>query len=158
MKRHTLARSLTPLLHSTKGPVEQSKRYMCQLLRQADHRLAESRTWQWRFGHYRTLAYKIAACDVRWFWRKSAEAFKIHCQIPESRTGKPTMVTLKIQIDCFTVYDTAPLGDKTYVRSHLGCGTGPYSSVFAVLANIQKKQTRCKYTRFWNEVEFDLEH
>ena len=43
--------------------------------------------------------------------RKPTETFKIHCQIVESRTGKPAMVTLKIQLNCFTVRDTTPLSE-----------------------------------------------
>ena len=54
------------------------------------------------FGHYQILAYKISACEVCMIWRKPTEAFKIHCQIAESRTRKPAMVTLKMQFDCFT--------------------------------------------------------
>ena len=42
--------------------------------------------------------------------------------IAESRTGKPAMVTLKIQLDCSIVHDTT-LWTNMYVRSHLGCGT-----------------------------------
>ena len=49
--------------------------------------------------------------------------------IAESRTGKPAMVTLKIQPDCSTVHDTF-LWSNIYVRSHLGCGTDSVSSVF----------------------------
>ena len=49
--------------------------------------------------------------------------------IAESRTGKPAMVTLKIQPDCFTVHDTT-LWANIFVRSHLGCGT---DSIFICL-------------------------
>ena len=63
------------------------------------------------FGHYRILAYKISACEVSMIWRKPTEAFKINCQIAESRTGKAAMAPLKIQLDCFTVHDTTPLGE-----------------------------------------------
>ena len=134
----------TPL-HETKGPGKQSKRYMCQLLRQTDHHLAESHTWWWCcvygsknsrvslgtqdkqdkgkctlfyccFCHYRILAYKIAACEVCKIWRKPTEALKINCQIAESRTGKPAMVTLKMQLNCFTVCDMTPLGEYVCVQ------------------------------------------
>ena len=40
----------------------------------------------------------------------------------KSRTGKPAMVTLKIQLNCSTVHDMT-LWSNIYVRSHLGCGT-----------------------------------
>ena len=49
--------------------------------------------------------------------------------IAESRTGKPAMVTLKIQPDCSMVHDTT-LWANIFVRSHLGCGT---DSVFICL-------------------------
>ena len=55
------------------------------------------------FGHYRMLAYKILACGVCMICRKPTEACKNPLQIAESRTGKPAMVTLKIQPDCSTV-------------------------------------------------------
>ena len=53
--------------------------------------------------------------------RKPTEACKNPLPIAESRTGKPAMVTLKIQPDCSTVHDTF-LWANIYVRSHLGCG------------------------------------
>ena len=68
------------------------------------------------FGHYRILTNKISAYEVCIIWQKPAEAFKIHCQIAESGTGKPVMVTLKIQLDCFTVYGTTPLGEHICVQ------------------------------------------
>ena len=42
--------------------------------------------------------------------------------IAEPRTGKPAMVTLKIQLDFSMVHDTT-LWANIFVRSHLGCGT-----------------------------------
>ena len=68
------------------------------------------------------LTYKTSACEVCIIWRKPTETLKIHLLIAESRTGKPAMVTLKIQLDCFTVHDTT-LWANIFVRSHLGCGT-----------------------------------
>ena len=59
---------------------------------------------------------------------------KNHRQSPESRTGKPAMVTLKIQLDCSMVHDTT-LWAKIYVRSHLGCGT---DSVFICFCKSHK--------------------
>ena len=61
--------------------------------------------------------------------RKPTEACKISLPITKSRTGKPAMVTLKIQPDCSTVHNTF-LWANIYVRSHLGCGTDSVSSVF----------------------------
>ena len=54
--------------------------------------------------------------------------------IAESRTGKPAMVTLKIQLDCSTAHDTT-LWPNIFVRSHLGCGT---DSVFICLCRSHK--------------------
>ena len=60
---------------------------------------------------------------------KAYRSIKNPLPIAESRTGKPAMVTLKIQPDCSTVHDTF-LWANIYVRSHLGCGTDSVSSVF----------------------------
>ena len=60
---------------------------------------------------------------------KAYRSIKDPLPIAESRTGKPAMVTLKIQPDCSTVHDTF-LWANIYVRSHLGCGTDSVSSVF----------------------------
>ena len=73
------------------------------------------------FDHYRMLTYKISACEVCMIWRKPTEALKKPSPIAESRTGKPAIITLKIQLDCSTVHDTS-LWANVYVRSHLGCG------------------------------------
>ena len=81
------------------------------------------------FDHYRMLAYKISACEVCMICRKPTEACKNPLSIAESRTGKPAMVTLKIQPNCSTVHDTF-LWANIYVRSYLGCGTDSVSSVF----------------------------
>ena len=75
------------------------------------------------FGHYRMLAYKISACEVCIIWRKLTEACKTPLPIADSRTGKPAMVTLKMQPDCSTVHDMT-LWTNIYVLSHLGCGSG----------------------------------
>ena len=61
------------------------------------------------FGHYRMLTYKISACEVSIIWRKPTEAIQIPLPIGKSRTGKPPMVTLKIQLHCSTVHYTSPL-------------------------------------------------
>ena len=54
--------------------------------------------------------------------------------IAESRTGKPAMVTLKIQLDCSTVHDKT-LWANIFVHNHLGCGT---DSVFICLCRSHK--------------------
>ena len=92
------------------------------------------------FSHYWMLTYKISACEVCIIWRKPTEAFQNPLAIAESRTGKPAMVTLKIQLHCSTVYDTSLLAN-IYMRSHLGCGT---DSVFIGLTNISEMQKWCK--------------
>ena len=53
---------------------------------------------------------------------KAYRSIEIPLPIPESKTGKPAMVTLKIQLNCSTVHDTT-LWATIFVRSHLGCGT-----------------------------------
>ena len=83
---------------------------------------------------------------------KAYRRIKIQLLIAKSRTGKPTMVTLKMQFDCSTVHDTT-LWAEICVRSHLGCGT---HSVFIGLTDISKMQKRCKWTGFWNLVKFDI--
>ena len=70
---------------------------------------------------------------------KPTEACKNPLPIAESRTGKPAMVTLKIQPDCSTVHNTF-LWVNIYVRSHLGCGTDSFHPFFAGLTNISKTQ------------------
>ena len=87
------------------------------------------------FGHYQMLAYKIAACEACIIWRKPTEAFINPLPIAESRTGKPAMVTLKIQLHCSTVHDMTPLAN-IYVHSHLGCGT---DYVFIGLTDFENK-------------------
>ena len=74
------------------------------------------------------LAYNILACEVCMISQKPTEACKNPLPIAESRTGKPAMVTLKIQPDCSTVHNTF-LWVNICVRSHLGCGTDSVSQV-----------------------------
>ena len=57
------------------------------------------------FDHYRMFAYKLSVCEVCIIWRTPTEAFKNQLPIAESRTGKPAMVALKIQLDCSMVHD-----------------------------------------------------
>ena len=86
------------------------------------------------FHHYRILAYKISVCEVCRIWRKPTEAFKNRSPIAESRTGKPAMVALKIQLDCSTVRDMT-VWANIFVHSHLGCGT---DSVFILFCKSHK--------------------
>ena len=72
------------------------------------------------FDHYRMLANKISVCEVCIIWRKPTEAFKNPSPIAESRTGKPSMVALKIQLDCSTVHDKT-MWANIFMHSHLGC-------------------------------------
>ena len=57
---------------------------------------------------------------------KAYRSIKNPLPIAESRTVKPAMVTLKTQLDCSTVHDTA-LWANIFVRTHLGCGTDSVS-------------------------------
>ena len=100
------------------------------------------------------LTYKTSACEVCIIWRKPTETLKIHLPITESSTGKPAMVTLKIQLDCFTVHDTT-LWANIFVRSHLGCGRDSVFIAFAGLTNISKTQKWCKQTGFLKIIKFD---
>ena len=60
---------------------------------------------------------------------KAYRSIKNPLPIAESRTGKPAVVTLKIQPDCSTVHDTT-LWANIFARSHLVCGT---DSIFICL-------------------------
>ena len=84
--------------------------------------------------HYRMLAYKISACEVCIIWRKPTEALKNPSPIAGSRTGKPAIVALKIQLDCSTVHDMT-VWANIFVHSHLGCGT---DSVFILFCKSHK--------------------
>ena len=65
---------------------------------------------------------------------KAYRSIKNPLPIAESRTGKPAMVTLKIQLHCSTVHDRT-LRANIFVRTHLGCGT---DSVFKCLCRSHK--------------------
>ena len=98
------------------------------------------------------MSYNISACEVCIIWRKPTEACKNPLPIAESRTGKPAMVTLKIQPDCSTVHDTF-LWANIYVRSHLGCGTDSVSSVFLQVSQIfQRRKSDANKQDFENKL------
>ena len=101
------------------------------------------------------LAYKIAACEVWIIWQKPTETLKIHLPIAESRTGKPAMVTLKIQLDCFTVHDTT-LWANIFVHSHLGCGTDFIFICFYRSHKYFKYKKWCKLTGFLKIFKFNM--
>ena len=86
------------------------------------------------FDHNRMLAFKISVCEVCIICQKPTEAFKNPSPIAESRTGKPAMVALKIQLDCSTVRDMT-VWVNIFVHSHLGCGT---DSVFILFGKSHK--------------------
>ena len=72
--------------------------------------------------------------------------------IAKSRTGKPAMVTLKIQPDCSTAHDMF-LWANIYVRSYLGCGTDSrFIRFFAGLTNISKTQSDANKQDFENKL------
>ena len=80
---------------------------------------------------------------------KAYRSIKNPLPIAESRTGKPAMVTLKIQPDCSTVHDTT-LWANIFVRSHLVCGT---DSVFHMLMQVSPIFQRRKSDA--NEQDFE---
>ena len=71
--------------------------------------------------------------------------------IAESRTGKPAMVTLKIQLDCSTVHDTT-LWANIFVRSHLGCGTR-FIRFLQVSQIFQRRKTDANKQDFENKLK-----
>ena len=69
----------------------------------------------------------------------------------ESRTGKPAMVTLKIQPDCSTVHDTT-LWANIFVRSHLVCGTDSVFHMFMQVSPIfQRRKSDANKQDFENK-------
>ena len=76
--------------------------------------------------------------------------------IAESRTGKPAMVTLNIQLDCSTVHDTT-LWANIYVRSHVGCGTDFFSSVLQVSQIFQRCKSDAKKQDFENTLNLTFQ-
>ena len=83
---------------------------------------------------------------------KAYRSIKNPLPIAESRTGKPAMVTLKIQPDCSTVHDMF-LWANIYVRSHLGCGTDSFSSVFLQVSQIfQRRKNDANKQDFENKL------
>ena len=114
------------------------------ILHETEHNKGKCALFYCCFVHYRKLAYKISACEVCIICRKPTEAFKNPSRIAESRTRKPEIVTLKIQLQCSTVHYTT-LWANIFVRSHLKCGTDSVSiRFFAGLTNISKTQKQCK--------------
>ena len=100
--------SLWRCVHCTKhSPHKQSRAPQCWDSKTTKE---NARCFTVVLGHYRILVYKISACEVSIIWQNRTEVFKIRCKIAESRTGKPAIVTQKIQLDCFPVHDTTPLG------------------------------------------------
>ena len=85
------------------------------------------------------VGIQISACEVCIIWRKPTEALKNPSPIAESRTGKPAIVTLKIQLDCSTVHYTT-LWVNIFVRSHLECGTDSVSIRFLRVSLIFKRR------------------
>ena len=98
------------------------------------------------------LAYKISACEVCILWWKPTETLKNPSPNSESRTGKPAMVALKIQLDCSTVHDTT-LWANIYVRSHVGCGTDSVFIRFLQVSQIfQRRKSDANKHDFENKL------
>ena len=97
------------------------------------------RTWQRKMHAVLLLFRPLPNVGIQnfgmWGMYNLAKAYRsIQKSIAESRTGKPAMVALKIQLDCSTVRDMT-VWAKIFVRSHLGCGT---DSVFILFCNSHK--------------------
>ena len=83
---------------------------------------------------------------------KACRSIENPLPIAESRTGKPAMVTLKIQPDCSTVHDTT-LWANIFVRSHLGCGTDSVPSGFLQVSQIfQRRKSDANKQDFENKL------
>ena len=83
---------------------------------------------------------------------KAYRSIKIPLSIAESRTGKPAMVTLKIQPDCSTVHDTT-LWANIFVRSHLVCGTDSVFHMFMQVSPIfQRRKSDTNKQDFENKL------
>ena len=70
---------------------------------------------------------------------KAYRSVKNPLSIAESRTGKPAMVTLKIQPDCSTLHDTT-LWANIFVHSHLVCGTDSFFHMFMQVPSIFQRR------------------
>ena len=80
------------------------------------------------------------------------EVLKNPSPIAESRTGKPAMGTLKIQLDCSTLHDTT-LWAKIYVHSHVGCGTDSVFNPFLQVSQIfQRRKSDANKQDFENKL------
>ena len=70
---------------------------------------------------------------------KAYRSIKNPLPISESRTGKPAMVTLRIQPDCSTVHDMT-LWANIFVRSPLVCGTDSVFHMFMQVSPIFQRR------------------
>ena len=86
---------------------------------------------------------------------KAYRSIKNPLPIVESRTGKPAMVTLKIQLDCSTVHDMK-LWANIFVRSHLGCGTDSVFICFCRSHKYFKDAKVMQINRILKIVKFDM--
>ena len=97
------------------------------------------------------LAYGILACENCIIWRKPTEAFKTPLSIAESRTGKPTMVPLKI---LFYRSGHYPVGERIYAQSFRMWNRLRFHP-FMQVSQIFQRQKAMQITGFWKWVEFD---
>ena len=86
---------------------------------------------------------------------KAYRSIKNLLPIAESRTGKPAMVTLKIQLDCSTVHDMM-LWVNIFVCSHLGCGTDSIFICFCRYHKYFKDAKAMQINRILKKVKFDI--
>ena len=76
--------------------------------------------------------------------------------ISEWRTGKPAMVTLKIQLNYPMLHDTT-LWANIFMHSHLGCGTDPILIHFSQVSQIfQRYKSDANIQEFEKKVKFDM--
>ena len=86
---------------------------------------------------------------------KAYRSIKNPLPIAESRTGKPAMGTLKIQLNCSTVHDTM-LSANIFVGSHLGCETDSIFMCFCRSHKYFKDAKAMQINRFLKINKFDM--
>ena len=87
---------------------------------------------------------------------KSSRSIKKPLPIAESRTGKPGMVTLKIQLDCSTVHDMT-LWANIFVHTNLGCGTDSVFMFMQVSQIFQRRKSDAIKQDFENRLNLTCE-
>ena len=73
------------------------------------------------------------------------EASKIHCQIAGWRTGIPAMVTLMIQLNCFTVHYTTPVAEHICAQSFRMWNRPRFHPFLQVSQIFQRRKSEVKF-------------